>query len=238
MSDQEKTSAPAASETGHAAPPSGPSSVAPKGPRAKINPVKLPRRGNEELYEVEKTLDGLLEDLESKFPGSVTDSSEHRGELTIVVDRDKSYLELMAYLRDEPKWEFNFLSDVTAVDWLLHGAEPRFDNVVHLYSIRHRHRVRVRVTLDENDLRIPSLVPVWPTANYHERETYDMFGIDYEGHPDLKRILMPDDWEGWPLRKDFPLGGVKSFYFKADTNPRAGEPADLVPRIRVQTSDI
>jgi NADH-quinone oxidoreductase subunit C len=229
---------PMAPGAGHAAPPSGPSSVAPKGPRAKINPVRLPFKGNDALYKLPKSLDGLVEDLQAKFPGAVVDSNVYRGELTVALERDAYYMEVMRHLRDDKRWEFNFLCDVTAVDWLVHGSVPRFDNVVHLYSIRHRHRVRVRVALKEDDLRIPSLVPLWPTADFHERETYDMFGIIYDGHPNLTRILMPDDWEGWPLRKDFPLGGVKSFYFKTDTNPHFGEPEDLIPRIRVQTGDI
>lgn len=102
---------------------------------------------------------------------------------------------------------FNVLADVTAVDWLGH-REPRFEVVVNLLSMAHRRRLRIRVPVPDDDLTVPSLVPVWPGANYPEREVYDMFGIVFAGHPDLTRILMPDDWAGHPLRKDFSVGGV------------------------------
>lgn len=98
---------------------------------------------------------------------------------------------------------FEMLADVTAVDWLT--RQPRFDVVVSLLSMQHRRRLRVIVQTDGD---VPSLVPVWPGANYAEREVYDMFGIQFIDHPDLTRILMPDEWEGFPLRKDFAVGSV------------------------------
>ena len=98
---------------------------------------------------------------------------------------------------------FEMLADVTAVDWLT--RHPRFDVVVSVLSMQHRRRLRVIVQTDGD---VPSLVPVWPGANYAEREVYDMFGIQFTDHPDLTRILMPDEWEGYPLRKDFAVGSV------------------------------
>lgn len=101
---------------------------------------------------------------------------------------------------------FELLSDVTAVDWL--DREPRFDVVVNLLSLQHRLRLRIVVGAAGEEPSVPSLVPVWPGANYAEREVFDMFGITFADHPDLTRILMPDDWEGFPLRKDFATGSV------------------------------
>jgi NADH-quinone oxidoreductase subunit C len=101
---------------------------------------------------------------------------------------------------------FELLSDVTAVDWL--DREPRFDVVVNLLSLQHRVRLRIIVGASGQEPKVPSLVSVWPGANYAEREVYDMFGIRFEDHPDLTRILMPDDWDGYPLRKDFATGSV------------------------------
>ncbi|HJU51910.1 MAG TPA: NADH-quinone oxidoreductase subunit C [Acidimicrobiia bacterium] len=101
---------------------------------------------------------------------------------------------------------FELLSDITAVDWL--DREPRFDVVVNLLSLQHKLRLRIMVGATGENPSVPSLVPVWPGANYAEREVFDMFGITFEDHPDLTRILMPDDWEGFPLRKDFATGSV------------------------------
>lgn len=102
---------------------------------------------------------------------------------------------------------FEVLADVTAVDWY-RTRQPRFDLVINLLSMQHRRRLRVMVGIPDGDPVAPSLVPIWPGANFGEREVYDMFGITFEGHPDLTRILMPDDWEGYPLRKDFEVGAV------------------------------
>ena len=102
---------------------------------------------------------------------------------------------------------FELLADVTAVDWL-DRREHRFDVVVNLVSMQHLLRLRVLVGAPAADPSVPSLVPVWPGANFPEREVYDLFGIEFSDHPDLTRILMPDDWEGYPLRKDFEVGAV------------------------------
>jgi NADH-quinone oxidoreductase subunit C len=101
---------------------------------------------------------------------------------------------------------FELLADVTAVDWL--DRRPRYEVVVNLLSLQHRLRLRVIAEVGGEEPTIPSLVPIWPGANYAEREVFDMFGIVFEGHPDLTRILMPDEWEGYPLRKDFATGSV------------------------------
>jgi NADH-quinone oxidoreductase subunit C len=106
-------------------------------------------------------------------------------------------------LRDHPELRFEMLSDVTAVDFL--GRQPRFEVVYQLYSIGLNHRLRVKVRLDEDDLVVPTASDVWKSANWAERETYDMFGIRFAGHPDLRRILMYPEFTGFPLRKDYPV---------------------------------
>ena len=139
--------------------------------------------------------------LKGKFPQSVLDASEFREELTIVVKGD-DIVAVCTYLRDDPEFRFNFLSDLTAVDRL--GRRPRFDVIYHLYSLERNHRIRFKVGIDEGE-SVPSVTSVWGNANWLEREVFDLFGIKFDDHPDLRRILMPDDWEGHPLRKDFPL---------------------------------
>jgi NADH-quinone oxidoreductase subunit C len=129
-----------------------------------------------------------------------------REEMTIWVDRAhiRAACEL---LKDDPACAFNFLSDVTCVDW--YPAEPRFEVVYHLLSISKKERVRLKVRLDSGSLAVESLTSVWPGANYFEREVFDLFGIRFTGHPNLRRILMPEDWEGHPLRKDYPVEGYR-----------------------------
>ena len=187
--------------------------------------------------DLEKLQQLLTNKLREKFGEAVVEIVEHRGELTVIIDRavlkDACFL-----LRDDPDFQMNFLSYATAVDYLALGRKPRYDCVYELYSIPKAHRVRLRAAVPEEDLEIDSVFDVWPGSNFFEREAYDMFGILYKGHPDLRRIMMPDDWQGHPLRKDFPLGGVKSFYFKRDSDPHAGEPPGLIPRVRTQQSDI
>jgi NADH-quinone oxidoreductase subunit C len=115
--------------------------------------------------------------------------------------------QLLEFARAAKAAGFECLADVTAVDWY-RRRRPRFELVVNLLSMARRHRLRLLVPLEGDEPVVASLCPVWPGANFPEREVYDMFGIQFDGHPDLSRILMPDDWEGFPLRKDFGTGSV------------------------------
>jgi len=137
---------------------------------------------------------------------AVAEVIEFRGETTIVVPRE--HLRRAAeYLAGEPSLAFSFLSDITTLDRF--PIEPRFEVNYHLLSLDRRERLRLKVRVTGNDPIVPSVTAVWPTANWHERENYDLFGIRFEGHPDLTRILMPDEWEGYPLRKDYPVEGYR-----------------------------
>jgi NADH-quinone oxidoreductase subunit C len=137
---------------------------------------------------------------------AVAEVFEFRGETTIVVPREH-IRRAGEYLLAEPSLEFTFLSDITTVDRF--PLEPRFEVNYHLLSIERRMRLRLKVRLAASDPVVLSVTSVWPTANWHERENFDLFGIRFEGHPDLTRILMPDDWEGYPLRKDYPVEGYR-----------------------------
>ncbi len=129
-----------------------------------------------------------------------------RDEMTIYVEQG-SIRETCAVLRDGADCAFNFLSDITCVDWL--PSEPRFEVVYHLLSIPKKERVRLKVRLHSANPAVESLTSLWPGANYFEREVFDLFGIRFTGHPYLRRILMPEDWEGHPLRKDYPVEGYR-----------------------------
>ena len=137
---------------------------------------------------------------------AVTEVIEFRGETTVLVPRE--HLQRAAeYLASEPSLRFSYLSDITTVDRF--PLEPRFEVNYHLLSLDRRERLRLKVRLGGSDPVVHSVISVWPTANWHERENFDLFGIRFEGHPDLRRILMPDDWEGYPLRKDYPVEGYR-----------------------------
>jgi NADH-quinone oxidoreductase subunit C len=143
----------------------------------------------------------------------------------VVVSRDEAGVsvgreELLAALgsfRDDPGLRLDFLSSVTATD--RPDGDPRFWVVYELSSTELHHRLRVKVGLSDEDPRVPSVTGLFPTADWHERETYDFFGVVFDGHPDLRRILLPDDWEGWPLRKTEELGGVNTRYHGAFIPP-------------------
>lgn len=161
--------------------------------------------------------DLILKKLKERFAQSILEVAEFRKELTIVV-RKEDIIQICQFLKDDPEFSFNFLSDLCAVDWL--GRKPRFDVVYNVYSISKNHRVRLKVRVDEGE-NVPSVTAVWSTANWHEREAFDMFGIKFEGHPDLRRILMSEDWEGHPLRKDFPLTREEvTFNYNKDRPPK------------------
>jgi NADH-quinone oxidoreductase subunit C len=139
-------------------------------------------------------------------PDAVQSAKFDRGELTVVLDRS-AIREACAILRDDPELRFDFLSDITCVDW--YPQQPRFDVVYHLLSIPRLQRLRLKVKLSGDDPVLESITPVWPGANFFEREIYDLFGVRFSGHPNLIRIMMPEDWEGHPLRKDYPVEGFR-----------------------------
>lgn len=139
-------------------------------------------------------------------PSSVEGAKFDRDELSIYVERS-AIREACLLLRDNPEFPFNYLSDVTCVDW--YPSEPRFEVIYQLLSISKKERVRLKVRLAGGSPALESITPVWPGANYFEREVFDLFGIRFNGHPYLRRLLMPEDWDGNPLRKDYPVEGYR-----------------------------
>ena len=137
---------------------------------------------------------------------AVAEVIEYRGETTVVVPRELLHATALR-CRDDAAMQLNLLTDATCLD--RHPYEPRFEVVYQLVCISRREKLRLKVRLSGKDPVLDSLVPVWPGANWLEREIFDMFGIQFTGHPDLRRILLPDDWEGHPLPKDFPVEGYR-----------------------------
>ena len=146
-----------------------------------------------------------LERIQQAFSSGITGLAEWRGDVAVTVSRDK-LREVAQFLRDDPWMDFDYIVHVSSVDWP--DDEERFEVVWEFYSIRKRHRIRLKARVPESDCVIDSLTDLWKGADFMEREVYDMMGIRFRNHPDLRRILMPDDYaEGFPLRKDFPLRG-------------------------------
>ena len=166
-------------------------------------------------WQIEDTLEpfaGALRVVGKRSTGKRVDSIRRALSLTRPTPwhasrRLKQIFAVAQYLATEPALRFSLLSDITTVDNF--PLEPRFEVLYHLVSIDRRDRIRLKVRLAGKNPSIASVTPVWPTANWHERESFDLFGIQFPGHPDLKRILMPDDWEGFPLRKDYPTEGYR-----------------------------
>ena len=150
-----------------------------------------------------------LRALGEEHGGWFAETVEALGEVTLVVARER-IAEVCAHMKTAPGLEFNMLADLCGVD---RGPEeePRFEVNYHLFSTTRHHRLRLKVLLNEDDPHVPTVTGVWRTANWHERETFDMFGVVFDGHPDLRRILLPDEWQGHALRKDFPLRGYEPY---------------------------
>jgi NADH-quinone oxidoreductase subunit C len=140
--------------------------------------------------------------LQEKFGSAIEDVVHFRGEVTAVVARER-IVDVCAYCKDELDYEF--LSDISAVDWL--DRKPRFDVVYHITSLKYWTRFRLKVLTDEGQ-PVPTVIPVWAAANWAEREVWDLFGIEFEGHPSLMRLLLPEGWIGFPLRKDYPQSQI------------------------------
>jgi NADH-quinone oxidoreductase subunit C len=155
---------------------------------------------------------GIAERVRMSYPEVVVS----RDEASVSVGREELLAALESF-REDPGLRLDFLSSVTATD--RPDGDPRFWVVYELSSTELHHRLRVKVGLSDEDPRVPSVTGLFPTADWHERETYDFFGVVFDGHPDLRRILLPDDWEGWPLRKTEELGGVNTRYHGAFIPP-------------------
>lgn len=149
--------------------------------------------------------------IKDKFFSEVVDVNEFRGQVSVSVKRDK-VLEICRYLHDDPDIHMDYLADLCGADYP--DKKYRFEVVYNLFSMKHEHRLLIKALLPEDDSTVESVVPVWNGANWHEREACDMYGIVFNGHPDLRRILMPEDWEGYPLRKDYPLKGPADHEYK------------------------
>ncbi len=163
--------------------------------------------------------DDVVDALQAAYPAfdtAVTGIVIDRDELTLSVAREH-LLDLVQVLRDDPALRFELLSGVSGVDYL--GSRHRLHAVYHVTSMTYRRRIRLEVAVSVDDPHVPSVTKIYPTADWQERETYDMFGIVFDGHPALTRILMPDDWDGHPQRKDYPLGGIPVQYKGAEIPP-------------------
>lgn len=144
----------------------------------------------------------ILEKLQEKFAPEILATHQEKGDLTIIVGKDRLSL-ILDFLKNDPDLSFEILMSVCGVDYL--GEKPRFEAVYHLYSVTKNHRLRLRVKVPEEDMKLPTATGLWKSADWHEREAYDMFGFEFVGHPNLKRILLFEGFEGHPLRKDYPM---------------------------------
>jgi NADH-quinone oxidoreductase subunit C len=145
----------------------------------------------------------VMRRLREQSSPAIVEMDERLGDVSVTIQPDR-LVEIAQFLRDDPDLKYSFLENLCGVDYL--GREPRFEVVYHFFSFEYYHRVCLKAGVPEEDPTVPSLTGLWPTANWQEREAYDMFGIQFSGHPSLERILMPEDWEGHPQRKDVPLG--------------------------------
>jgi NADH-quinone oxidoreductase subunit C len=165
--------------------------------------------------------------LKTKFGAAVAGYSEFRGELTVIFPKER-IVEVCAFLKNGIEPRYDLLADLFGLD--MNTDEKRFGVVYNCYSTSSGHRVRIKIFTEESDMKVLTVTGIWQTANWHERETYDMFGIVFEGHPDLRRLYMPEEFEYHPLRKDFPLMGIPgsldlpSKYEKYGTDNRTEQP--------------
>jgi NADH-quinone oxidoreductase subunit C len=196
----EKPAKPAAAEGGAPKPPPRP--AAPK-PSTKPDPWTSP----------------LLEELERRFPGALTEPQTFRNQPSVVVARE-SLLAVCEFLRSEEGGAYTMLTDETAVDYP--KREKRFEIIYQLYSFQKNDRLRLKVQVADGE-KVPSVTGVWAAANWLEREIFDMFGVQFEGHPDLKRILLPDEWTGHPLRKDYDILRQDDDWVKTNLGIESGQ---------------
>ncbi len=150
-------------------------------------------------------LTNVIQQLQEHHASNILSIQEFRDEYTVHCKKSH-ILEICTFLRDNEECRFDYCSDICGAD--AYTPENRFEVIYNLYSLTHKHRVRLKVFVDEHDLHVPSVTSIWQGAEWPERETYDMYGIIFDGNKDLRRMYMPEDFEHYPLRKDFPLMGV------------------------------
>ncbi len=149
--------------------------------------------------------DRIIERLRAFSPASIVATDQFRGDLTVTVP-GSDIVRICEFLKTDPDLSFDMVIDICGVD--RYRPEGRFEVVYNLYSLKNSCYVRLKVPVEESDPVVPTVTGIWPGANWHERETYDMFGIKFSGHPDLRRLYMPEEFEYYPLRKDFPVMGI------------------------------
>lgn len=173
------------------------------------NSELVSERQGEPTPSINATPSPLVTALQQENAAWVTEVIEAFGEVTIIVPREH-IVAVCSFLKSGAGLEFNFLADLCGAD---RGPEdePRFEVNYHLFSTTKHHRLRIKVLLNDDDPHVATVTSVWRTANWHERETFDLLGVIFDGHPDLRRILLPDDWQGHALRKDFPLRGYEPY---------------------------
>jgi NADH-quinone oxidoreductase subunit C len=192
------------------APPAG----APASPAAKAAPPPP-----KPVVKPEPWSSPLLDELHKRFPGAISEAVIFRNQPAVTLSRE-SLLAVCEFLRSDEGGEYTLLTDETAVDYP--KREKRFEVIYHLYSFKRNDRLRLKLIVGEGE-KVPSVVGLWPTANWLEREVYDMFGVEYEGHPDLKRILLPEGWTGHPLRKDYDILRQDDAWVQSNLGIKSGQ---------------
>jgi NADH-quinone oxidoreductase subunit C len=163
----------------------------------------VPRESSGAYTKTPEQAERSVEKLQAHFADLFFEVRRFRDEVTVYVPREH-LVPVCAFLKSDPETQYNFLSDLTGNDWP--DRDPRFEVIYQLYSLKHFGSLRLKVRVPEDDCVCPSVTGVWRTANWHERETFDMFGIRFEGHPDLRRLLLPEEWDGHPLRQTEEIG--------------------------------
>lgn len=183
--------------------------------------TSIPTNGGDWLTKFGESWKTQVEQIRQRFSGAIEEvrfPGDYPTDVPIIYVKKESVVEVLRFLKEEAGLEYNFLSDITATD---EETEPRFEVVYNLFSATRFQRIRVKTRVQENE-SVPTAIGVWPAADWAEREVFDMFGVKFQGHPDLRRILMDVRWQGHPLRKDYPLRGYQIF-----TEPEPADPSLL-----------
>jgi NADH-quinone oxidoreductase subunit C len=202
---------PLAGEVSRARVSPGPAAAASGKPGEAVRTLAPPAGPPDPPPPADAPIPAFIAALQRALPGAVAQLSLWVGDWTVIVPAS-ALLDVARHLRDTPGAQFDCCSDLTATDWPVRAQ--RFDVLYHLYSTHRRHRVCVKLRAGDDEA-VPTVSGIWPAANWFEREVYDLFGIRFDGHPDLRRILMPDEWQGHPQRKDYPLEGPGELLLEA-----------------------